>query len=141
MDDKKPKFYKDSQAGYVFGIDLQKPSWNYIIVCEGIFDAISIGGCAVMKNEINQQQLMLLRQLNKEIIIVPDQDSAGRNLITFANEHKLYVSIPNWDNDVKDINDSVMKYGRIATIAMIMNNMTKNTIKIKMAENRIKKKC
>ena len=52
-----PKFINDQQPGYVFGIDLQKSDWEVCLVFEGIFDAISMNGCALTHNTINYNQV------------------------------------------------------------------------------------
>jgi hypothetical protein len=140
IDDKQPKFISDSQPGYVFGTDLQKDSWQYAIVVEGIFDALSINGLAVMHNDISDQQSQLIRTLGKEIIVVPDQDQAGLALVDRASELNWAVSIPPWPGDVKDVNDSVKKYGKLATMLMIIENRCHGKIKIDMARRRLEKK-
>jgi hypothetical protein len=140
IDDKSPKFISDSQPGYVFGTDLQKDNWQYTVVVEGIFDALSINALAVMHNDISDQQAQLIRTLGKEVIVVPDQDRAGLALINRAVELNWSVSIPPWPADVKDVNDSVVKYGRVATMLMIMENRCQGKIKIDMARRRLEKK-
>ena len=41
LDDRTPRYINDIQPGYVFGTDLQQSAWQYAIVVEGVFDAIS----------------------------------------------------------------------------------------------------
>jgi len=101
---------------------LQKENWQYAIVTEGILDAISINGLAVLHNEISNDQAQQLKQLYREIIVVPDQDKAGLKLVEKAIEHGFNVSIPKWDDKVKDVNDAVQKHGKIATMLSIVNN-------------------
>ena len=57
LDNRVPKFINDQQPGYVFGIDLQKSDWEVCLVFEGIFDAISMNGCALTHNTINYNQV------------------------------------------------------------------------------------
>jgi hypothetical protein len=47
------------------------------IVVEGVFDALSINGLAVLHAEINDAQVRLIRSLGRDVIVVPDQDVAA----------------------------------------------------------------
>ena len=124
----------------MFGLDLQKENWKYVIVTEGIFDAISISGCAVMHNKINDLQAQQLKQQYKEVIVVPDHDKAGLKLIDDAIKYGFNVSIPNWDDDIKDTNDAVIKYGKVKTLLDIIQNKNASSIKIKLAKKLLEKK-
>lgn len=134
------KYLNDQQPGYVFGTDLQDTSWARCIVVEGIFDALSINGLAVMHNEIGESQADLIKSLGKEVIVVPDQDKAGLKLVDAAVENGFSVSIPPWEDDVKDTNDAVKKYGVITTMLSIIENAERSKIKIEMATRQLKKK-
>jgi len=140
LDDRAPKYINSMQPGYVFGTDLQKNNWQYAIVCEGIFDALSIAGLAVMHNEINDAQVRLIRSLGKEVVVVPDQDAAGIALIDRAIELGWSVSIPNWPVDVKDVNDAVKKLGRVGTLLTIMQNKETSRIKIELRKKQLVKR-
>jgi len=140
LDDRMPKFINSQQPGYVFGYDLQKPNWTSAIVVEGIFDALSISALAVMHDEISPQQVQMLKQLKRRIIVVPDQDKAGLRLIDRAVENKFEVSIPDWPDDVKDVNDAVVKYGVTSTLLQIHKNAEKSKIKIEMFKKRLQRK-
>jgi hypothetical protein len=120
IDNKTPKYINEQQPGYIFGLDFQKPNWKYVIVVEGVLDAISIEGVAVLHNKISDEQMLQLKQLYREVIVVPDQDKAGLKLIDKALEHGFSVSVPLWDDYIKDVNDAVTKYGRITTILDII---------------------
>lgn len=139
LDDKKPKYINEQQQGYVFNIDMQKPEWNVCIVTEGIFDALSIDGVAVMHDDISSDQALLLSTLNRQIIVVPDRDKTGMNLIDRALELGYQVSLPNWDVDVKDTNDAVVKYGKLATLLSILQCATNSKIKIELRKKQIGK--
>jgi len=140
LDNKQPKFISDSQPGYVFGTDLQHSDWQYVIVTEGIFDALSIGGLALMHNTISDAQARLIRSLGKEIVVVPDQDKPGMKLVDRAVELNWAVSIPNWPEDVKDVNDAVIRYGKLATLMMIMQAKETSKIKIEMQKKKVLKR-
>ena len=139
LDNKTPKYINDQQPGYVFGYDFQKPEWSVCILVEGIFDALSIDACALMHNTITESQASMLSQLNRQIIFVPDRDRAGLEVCDRALELGYSISIPNWSSDVKDVNDAIVKYGRLSTILSILQSATHSKIKIEMKRNKIVK--
>jgi len=139
LDNKIPKYINEQQPGYVFNIDMQKPEWSVCIVTEGIFDALSIDGVALMHNDISTDQALLLSTLNKQLILVPDRDSTGLSLCDKALELGYSVSLPDWDDDVKDVNDAVVKYGKLPTLLSILQCATNSKIKIEMRRKKIAK--
>lgn len=140
LDDRSPRYINDFQPGYVFGTDLQQSYWQHVIVTEGIFDALSIGGVALMHNEISDAQAKVIRMLGREITVVPDQDKAGLNLIDRAVELGWAVSIPNWPSNIKDINDAVKLYGKLPTLLSIMQARETSKIKIQLKKRQLEKK-
>jgi hypothetical protein len=139
LDGKTPKYINEQQPGYVFNIDIQKPSWQVCILTEGIFDALSIDGIAIMHETISNEQARVIRKLNKQIIVVPDRDETGLKICDRALELGYSVSLPNWDNSVKDVNDAVVKYGKALTLISILNSATNSKIKIEMQRKKIAK--
>jgi hypothetical protein len=140
LDSRQPKYIHDTQPGYVFGTDLQGKDWRYAIVVEGVFDALSIGGLAVLHAEINDAQVRLIRSLDREIIVVPDQDEAGMKLVDRAVELGWSVSMPDWPTDVKDVNDAVCRWGRLATLITILQARETSRIKIELRKKQLVKK-
>jgi hypothetical protein len=140
MDDRTPKYIQDIQPGYVFGTDLQQSDWQYAIVVEGVFDALSIDGLAVLHAEINDAQVRLIRSLGKEIIVVPDQDEAGMRLVDRAVELGWAVSMPEWSAGVKDVNDAVIHLGRLGCLLTIMQARETSKIKIEMKRKQLAKR-
>jgi hypothetical protein len=140
LDDRTPKYIQDIQHGYVFGTDLQKDSWQHVLIMEGVFDALSVSGLAVLHAEINDAQVRLICSLGKKITVVPDQDEAGIRLIDRALELGWAVSIPNWGLDIKDVNDAVRKYGRAATLLSIFEARNSNRIRIEMSKKNLARK-
>lgn len=130
--DAKPKFISEQQPGYVFNLDRQTYEREFVIVCEGPFDAISIDGCALLGAEIKDSQNWLLKQLNKEIILVPDRDHEGPKTVEQALEYGWSVSMPDWPDGVKDVNDAVKGLGRLATMQLILQAKESNNLKIKL---------
>jgi len=140
LDDRTPKYIQDIQPGYVFGTDLQKDTWQSVIVVEGVFDALSINGLAVLHAEINDAQVRLIRSLGREVVVVPDQDDAGMRLVDRAVELGWAVSMPEWPSDVKDVNDAVIRWGRLATLLTIMQARETSKIKIELRRKRLVKR-
>lgn len=139
IDNKIPKFINDQQPGYVFNIDMQKPEWQVCIVTEGIFDALSIDGVALTHDDISNEQATVLAQLNKQIIVVPDRDKTGLKITDRALELGYSVSLPEWDDSIKDVNDAVVKYGKLPTLLSILENATMSKIKIELRKKQIAK--
>lgn len=139
IDNKTPKYLNVQQPGYVFNIDNQKQDYSVCIVTEGIFDALSIGGVAVMHDDISNEQAQLLANLNRRIIVVPDFDTTGLNLIDRALELGYSVSLPNWGPGVKDVNDAVVKYGKLPTLMAILQSATVSKIKLELRKKQIVK--
>lgn len=140
IDNRIPKYINEQQPGYVFGIDFQKPKWQICIVAEGIFDALSIKGCATMHNTISEEQATLLSTLNRRIIVVPDQDLTGLGICDRAIELGYQISLPNWGRGIKDINEAVIKYGKLPTLLSILQEATNSKIKIEMRRKQIAKR-
>ena len=140
LDERMPKYIQDIQHGYVFGTDLQRNTWQYALVVEGVFDALAINGLAVLHAEINDAQVRLIRGLGKEIIVVPDQDEAGMKLVDRAIELGWAVSIPEWPDGCKDINDAVIQLGRLGTLLTILQAKETSKIKIELRKRQLVKK-
>jgi hypothetical protein len=134
-----PKYVKDIPSGFLFGIDFQQPNWQNVLVVEGEFDAISIQACALLTNTISDEQSYQLNQLHRPVIVVPDQDKSGLKLVERAIDLGYKVSLPEWDTDVKDVNDAVKRYGVLATLQSIYQNATRNKIIIDHNRRRIEK--
>jgi DNA primase len=137
-DDRTPKYISNQQRGFVFNLDRQHPENQILILVEGQIDAMSINGCAYLGSTINDDQARLISSLNKEVIVVPDHDRAGLEIGTRALELGYKISIPDWADDVKDVNDAVLKYGRLPTLLSILQNRTTNEIKLRMARGKFK---
>jgi hypothetical protein len=140
LDDRTPRYIQDIQPGYVFGTDLQRPNWQSAIVCEGVFDALSINGLAVLHAEINDAQVRVIRNLARDVVVVPDQDEAGMRLVDRAVELGWAVSMPDWPAGCKDINDAVIRMGRLATLLTIMQAKETSKIKIELRKKQLVKR-
>lgn len=138
--DGKPKYLSDQHPHFVFNFDQQQEDQKYIFVVEGPFDALSIDGVALLTNDISDQQSRIINSLGVEVIVIPDQDKAGLQLIKRAIELDWSVAFPNWDDDVKDCADAVRKYGKIFVVVDAIKTAQKGKIKITMAEKNLQQK-
>jgi hypothetical protein len=132
IDGKIPKYINYINMPYVFGLNLQKHKYTWVPVMEGIFDAISIGGCATLGNEISESQADLIDNLNKTIIIVPDKDKPGNKLIEAAINYGWKVAFPEWPNKIKDVNDAVVEYGPLFVLKHIWETKVEGTTSLKL---------
>ena len=130
----RPKYLSDQHPFFVFNVDVQDPLNKYVFVCEGPFDALAVGGVALLTNEISQQQAHIINQLGKEVIVIPDQDQAGLMLIKQAIDYDWSVAFPNWAEDVKDCADAVKKYGKLFVIVDAIKTAQHGTIRLEMAK-------
>lgn len=129
-DKQTPKYLHKLQPGYVFNVDaFANNEREIVIVTEGVFDAILIDGVSVMGNSVTAEQAHLIDRLGKRVILCPDRDTAGKELIEQALELGWEVSFPPWHAECKDAADAVAKYGRLLTVASIIKYATDNKIK------------
>lgn len=137
VDKGKPKYLSDHHNGFVFNVDNQKEEQRYLFVVEGPFDALQINGVALLTNDINDTQARIINSLGHEIIVIPDQDQAGVNLLDRAAELGWSVAFPNWEDDVKDVSDAVAKYGKLFVAVDAIKTAQQGQIKINVAKNHL----
>jgi DNA primase len=133
----KPKYYNSHDPNYVFNIDQQQPDSQFVIVCEGPIDAMSIDGVAVMGNSCSRVQADIIEDLDREVIVVPDSDAAGAQLIDQAILYGWTVSFPEWLETCKDINEAVNKYGRLFVLKSILQARETNRLKIELHKRKL----
>jgi len=150
IDKTKVRYYSSTPADYIFmNHNLSKKNRKYVILVEGVFDSIAIDGVAALGGSLNKKQINWINGSGKEIIVVPDRSKDASTLIETAIDQNWYVSIPprndapsytddgtiniwSWHSDVKDAADAVKKYGRLFTVQSIIENKTKDKIKIQL---------
>lgn len=127
-----PKYYQQCPPDFIYNLDNQQ-DWDrkYIILCEGVLDAYVTDGIAIL-GEVTQSKIDIINRLDKEIIVCPDRDKKGSDLVDAALENNWAVTFPKWDNKIKDAADAARKYGRLLTVHSIINSMIDNKSKIKI---------
>ena len=136
----RPKYLSDHHNSFVYNIDAQEEDQKYIFVTEGPFDALSVDGVALLTNNVSEQQYRMIQGLGHEVIVIPDQDEAGINLINKSIEYGWSVAFPNWEDDVKYIADAVIKYGKLFVMMDAIKTAQAGSIKLNMAKQKFKNK-
>ena len=131
-----PKYLTEMPPSYIYGIDDQQDK-KYIIVNEGMTDAVVTDGIGVLHNKINADQINLINSLPGQKILCPDRDKDGHELIQIAAENKWAVAFPNWGRNkkgepVKDASEAVELYGHLLTLKSIIDSRTKGSHAIRM---------
>ena len=75
--------------------------------------------------------------LQREIIVVPDRDKPGAKMIKAALTHGWSVSMPPWEDDIKDVADAMKRYGRLYTLTTILYYREHNEIKIQLLKKKL----
>ena len=93
-----------------------------LFVLEGFFDAYHIDGVAVFGNEISSQQTAYLNASPRKKIVVPDRKGDGGLLAMEGIKQGWSVSVLPF-NDCKDVNDAIVKYGKLFVIKTLIDNV------------------
>ena len=115
----------------MFNLDqLYTKERKYAILVEGPFDAITVSGVSILGSEVNDIQRDLIDRLTRKVIVVPDRDQPGKKLVDQAIEFGWNVAFPEWQEQVEDVADAVLKYGRLFTIQSILKSTESSKLKI-----------
>lgn len=136
----RPKYLSDQHPFFVYNVDSQIEEHKYVFVVEGPFDALSVGGVALLTNEVSDQQSRIINSIDKEVIVIPDQDQAGIILIEQAAKLGWKIAFPNWEDDIKDCADAVKRYGKLFVIVDAIETATDNPAKIEIEKRKLSNK-
>jgi len=127
-----PKYYQQCPPDFVYNLDHQHllPR-KYAIVTEGVLDGYVIDGVSIL-GEIGQGKIDIINRLQKEIIVCPDRDKKGWDLVNVAIENEWSVAFPKWDMDIKDAAKASEKYGRLLTTHSIISTAVSGKEKIQL---------
>ena len=126
-----PKYFNQMPKNFVYNLDAQQEH-DTVIVTEGQFDALHVGGVALAGNTPNTTQCSIIEALGKNIILLPDFDKAGIDTVNTAIKRGWAVSFPPWENDIKDASDAVERYGRLFTVRSILESVQTSRTKIRI---------
>jgi len=142
-----PKFHSSYEPNYVFNVNKQRSDSQFVIVCEGPFDAMSVDGVAVLSNNISETQADIIDSLARQVIVVPDFDVkpnkqgrlvwSGKQLVDAALEYGWAVSFPVWRETCKDVNEAMVKYGKLFTLKAILQGVETSRLKIELMKKKI----
>lgn len=133
-----PKYISEMPVSYIYGVDNQQDyEKKFIIVSEGIMDAVITDGIGLLHNKINPDQIALLNSLPAQKILCPDRDKDGYGLIETAIENKWSVAFPKWGRNaqgkpVKDAAEAAEVYGQLLTIKSIIDSRESDSFKIRI---------
>ena len=86
---------------------------------------------------ISDTQAELIDRLQREVVVVPDTDRAGRKLVDRAIELGWTVSYPVWQETCKDLNEAVIKYGKLFVLKSILEARETSRLKIELKKKRL----
>lgn len=127
-----PKMISHRPAAYVFNLDQQGRRRKYTVVVEGEYDALSIGGVAIMTNSIHPDQARVIEDLDTDPVVLADRDPSGRRMVEQAIDLGWSVSFPDWPEGIKDANDAARAFGRTAALQSILTAVESSPLKIKL---------
>lgn len=130
--DGRPKYISDQSPNFVFNLDRQTPDLKYTFLAEGPFDALAVNGIAVLTNRISETQAQLINSIGSKIIVIPDQDESGLEIIQSAIDNNYSVAFPTWEDDIKDVAEAVSRYGRLFVTIDAINTAQSGNVKIKI---------
>lgn len=134
-----PKYYSSVQPGYMYNMDNLFKERKYTVIVEGVLDALTINAVSSLGNKLTQPQIDLINGIGNTVIVCPDRDKAGTNLIDVALENNWMVSFPDWEDNIKDTADAVKEYGQVYTLKSIIQSAEHNTAKIEVLKRLGKK--
>lgn len=127
-----PKYYQQCPQDFVYNLDNQQ-AWSrkYVIVNEGVLDAKSVDGVSTL-GELGQTKIDIINRLQKEIIVCPDRDKKGWDLVKAAIDNNWMVSFPKWGPNIKDSAHASEIYGRLLTTHSIISSAVSGKEKIEL---------
>lgn len=128
------KYINTMPEGYIYNLDAQRSEKRkYCILLEGVLDAYYMSGISTSGNTISDDQIQIINNMGKDVIVCPDRDKSGSTLIDVAVKNGWKVSFPNWGDNVKDAGNAVQEYGYILTLRSIIESAISNPVKIHVA--------
>lgn len=109
----------------IYGYDeLHKRTDTPLFIVEGWFDAYSIGGIAIIGNSLMQEQISIINTSNRLKVYIPDRFGDGQRGANQALKLGWSVCTPDIGS-CKDMNDAVLKYGKMYVMKTLMDNISK----------------
>ena len=127
-----PKYFQQCPPDFVYNLDHQG-DWmrKYVLVNEGVLDAWTTDGVGIL-GETTQPKIDIINRLQKEVIVCPDRDKKGWDLVKAAIDNNWAVSFPKWEPGVKDASNAAERYGRLLTTHSIIASAVHGREKIEL---------
>lgn len=93
-----------------------------LFITEGFFDALCVNGVAIFGNSLTKQQIEILNKSKRKKVYIPDKYGSGDIGAEQALENNWSLGLPEI-GQCKDINEAIVKYGKIYTIKSLMDNI------------------
>jgi hypothetical protein len=106
----------------IYGFNNFKITNGPLYVVEGWFDAANINGVALFGNKLTKEQELILSNVNREKVIIPDRYGNGHILAEQAIKLGWKISLPDI-GEAKDINEAIIKYGLLYVLKSIQDNI------------------
>jgi hypothetical protein len=90
-----------------------------------------------MHNDPNETQCLRINALGREVIVVPDKDKPGAKMVQAAIKNGWSVSLPPWEDHIKDAADAVKNYGRLYTLTTILHYRVHGEINLHLLEKKL----
>lgn len=122
--DQKPRYISagTNKEAVLWGYDnLRGQHDQPLFITEGILDAASVDGVALLGSQLNEAKLQILNRSRRTRVVVIDRDDNGSRLGQLALEHGWEITFP---PDGCDANKSLQQYGKLFTVWTLMKNMT-----------------
>lgn len=126
-----PKYLVSKPQHFVYNLD-NVQDVETVVVTEGPFDALVMGGVALNGTALSEEQVKIINSLRKRVVVLPDFDKAGNALVDAALENEWDVAFPTWAETCKDANEAMLKYGRLFTVANVLDNVVTSSAKTKL---------
>lgn len=143
MTDSKVKKYESPSTpkhNVIFGFDkLFDNSDKPLYVVEGIFDAMLIGGVAILGNKLTEDQIYWLNRSNRHKVYIPDKFGDGYIAGEQALEQGWSVGFPQpvQEYGYKDIGDVINHYGKL----FVMSSLVQTTSSGLAGKTKLKVYC
>lgn len=110
----------------LFGFDKLFISTDYpLFIMEGFFDAHLVDGIAILGNQLSKSQIEWINKSKRKKVYIPDRYGDGQIGALEAIKQGWSISTPLIDDtDVKDVNEAIVKYGKMYVTKSIMDNIS-----------------
>lgn len=135
-----PRYYNGAVPdGFLFNNEvIASRTRKFLLITEGPLDAIAVDGVAALGSTLSRAQTTWINSTDKEKIVVPDRQAKNQELIDAALTNGWSVSFPEWGQGIKDAADASKRYGKLFTLASIIDARTSSHLEIGVKRRMLK---